>query len=589
MGIAAGGMDDGSIMLWDIDTLYKDGDAGLDHSNSHSLISNQLVHEGSCVNAIQFNPSIQNLLASGGSEVLIQDIQHNIEEPTLFTPGQPNFHEGATVTAISWNKVVPFILASAGNDGSVVVWDLKNTKAIFNLKDPNLVSYSYDPFSDSNEEQLTANYQIIWSLKVPTQFLIWNDLETMSMWDLRRSDTPLFSIADTNCSQVIGSAWCPHDDNLFVSSFNSGKVSFFHSDTGSIISEINDGKKYISMEWSPNHKGVLLAYNTDNETKIIDFGASTSIKTEQSETLYAPKWLSRPLGARFGFGGKLVTFSSNKEAPIKLYNTQSSPELWSKIEKSEEARSTQPLNTIIDSFIEKSSKSEIEKMEWVTIRSLWNKNFDSLFSLFDINKEEVINEAEKLSGKKKLKQKTQKSDLHLKSNNNDLSNLDANQANEFFANFSENHEKKLEEEEKKSEVKAGPKITQEVISRNSNWDESGEGVIKRNLLVGNIEGAAECALKWGRTTEALLLALASNNESFIEQIKAEYFTQNKDNFVNTVIKGIVNKETEEMILDLSQTNWKEALAYALSFSQKKQSLEILLRELLNNYIKRKEI
>lgn len=172
MGIVAGGMDDGSIMLWDIDTMYKEGDTITDNSESSSIISNQLVHEGSSVNAIQFNPSIQNLLASGGSEVLIQDIQHNIEEPTLFTPGQPNFHEGATVTAISWNKVVPFILASAGNDGSVVVWDLKNTKAIFNLKDPNLVSYSYDPFSETKEEQVTANYKIIWSLKVPTQFLI---------------------------------------------------------------------------------------------------------------------------------------------------------------------------------------------------------------------------------------------------------------------------------------------------------------------------------------------------------------------------------------------------------------------------------
>jgi protein transport protein SEC31 len=131
-------------------------------------------------------------------------------------------------------------------------------------------------------------------------------------------------------------------------------------------------------------------------------------------------------------------------------------------------------------------------MEWVTIRSLCTKNFDSLFSLFDINKEEVVNEAERLSGKKK--QKVHKSDLQLKSQTNELANLDANQANEFFANFAENHEKK-HEEEKKVEVKTGPKITQEVISRNSNWDEAGEGVIKRNLLIGNIEGASECALK----------------------------------------------------------------------------------------------
>lgn len=188
-----------------------------------------------------------------------------------------------------------------------------------------------------------------------------------------------------------------------------------------------------------------------------------------------------------------------------------------------------------------------------------------------------------------MKQKTQKSDLQLKSQNNELSNLDANQANEFFANFAENHEKKLEEEDKKIEVKSGPKITQEVISRNSNWDESGEGVIKRSLLIGNIEGASECALKCGRTTEALLLALASGNEAFIEQIKAEYFTQNKDSFVSTVIKGIVNKETEEMIMDLAQTNWKEALAYSLSFTPKAKFKELVERIAEQLYQKKRDI
>lgn len=147
------------------------------------------------------------------------------------------------------------------------------------------------------------------------------------MWDLRKSDTPLFSLADTLTSQAIGSAWCPHDESIFATSFNSGKVSFFHSDTGSIVSEYQDGKKYINMEWSPFHKGVLLGYNTDNETKIIDFSLSSTSKSDQSDNLYAPKWLSRPLGSRFGFGGQLVAFSSNKGEPLKLYQTQSAPEL----------------------------------------------------------------------------------------------------------------------------------------------------------------------------------------------------------------------------------------------------------------------
>jgi hypothetical protein len=34
MGIAATGMEDGSVMLWDIDTLYKEGDTVADNSHS---------------------------------------------------------------------------------------------------------------------------------------------------------------------------------------------------------------------------------------------------------------------------------------------------------------------------------------------------------------------------------------------------------------------------------------------------------------------------------------------------------------------------------------------------------------------------
>jgi len=52
---------------------------------------------------------------------------------------------------VSWNKVVPHILASASHDGKIVVWDLKNSKAIFNFKDPELVSYDYDPVTGETQ------------------------------------------------------------------------------------------------------------------------------------------------------------------------------------------------------------------------------------------------------------------------------------------------------------------------------------------------------------------------------------------------------------------------------------------------------
>jgi hypothetical protein len=64
------------------------------------------------------------------------------------------------------------------------------------------------------------------------------------------------------------------------------------------------------------------------------------------------------------------------------------------------------------------------------------------------------------------------------------------------------------------------------------------------------------------------LALSAPNDKIFEQIKEEFFTNNKDNFVNTVIKGIVDHEIDDLVMDLAQNNWKEGIAYALSYTSK---------------------
>ena len=47
---------------------------------------------------------------------------------------------------------------------------------------------------------------------------------------------------------------------------------------------------------------------------------------------------------------------------------------------------------------------------------------------------------------------------------------------------------------------------QETISRNINWNTGVEAMIKKNLMVKNLQYAAEAALKHGRVAEAFLIA-----------------------------------------------------------------------------------
>jgi hypothetical protein len=131
----------------------------------------------------------------------------------------------------------------------------------------------------------------------------------------------------------------------------------------------------------------------------------------------------------------------------------------------------------------------------------------------------------------------------------------------------------------------------ETVSKNVNWDEGAEGIIKRNLLVGNLEYAAEVALKCGRTTEAMLIAEAGG-EKLLERIKEEYFMNCKDSYVKLFLRSIVQEEFKEIIsnqaLQFKGSNWKESLAYLLSYVEGNEQKE-LLGELGEELLKKKDV
>lgn len=52
MGIIAGGMDDGAVTLWDPNHILNSKSDRV----GNGLLSVQNIHDGYCVNAIEFNP-----------------------------------------------------------------------------------------------------------------------------------------------------------------------------------------------------------------------------------------------------------------------------------------------------------------------------------------------------------------------------------------------------------------------------------------------------------------------------------------------------------------------------------------------------
>lgn len=80
----------------------------------------------------------------------------------------------------------------------------------------------------------------------------------------------------------------------------------------------------------------------------------------------------------------------------------------------------------------------------------------------------------------------------------------------------------------------------EQVSKNINWDAGVEKIIKDNMIIGNFDGAIDCALKCGRSAEALLLAYSQGKDCF-ESAVTQFLTSQTDYFLKNVFRNVVNK------------------------------------------------
>lgn len=195
-----------------------------------------------------------------------------------------------------------------------------------------------------------------------------------------------------------------------------------------------------------------------------------------------------------------------------------------------------------------------------------------MFDALGINIDKALNDCEKLTGKKN-KDRGSPAPKPVKKA---IPQTSMDDAFGFFEKMAdESMQKPQQDEEPKMEESEDVQMIKETISRNSNWNVGPESIVKRNLLVGNVEGAAESLLKCGRPTEALLLALTCKEQSVFEDIKDHFFEQSKDPFITSVIQSLVNEKEDAMIIEMAHKNWKEALAYCLSYIDKSDLLDTL--------------
>jgi protein transport protein SEC31 len=141
---------------------------------------------------------------------------------------------------------------------------------------------------------------------------------------------------------------------------------------------------------------------------------------------------------------------------------------------------------------------------------------------------------------------------------------------------------KLKNEDAEKEL-----LVTESVSKNINWDAGIERTIKHNIIIGNYEGAVDCALKCGRMGEALLLAYSHSKELFESTSKA-FFLSAKDPFLKNTFKSIIDKQDEDIARSHELKDWKEAAALAISLKNSPNSFQYIMNILASRFVQQND-
>ncbi|CAG9330029.1 unnamed protein product [Blepharisma stoltei] len=566
-GFLAGGSKRGTLSFWKKNELLSDP--------SRSFIKEEKILESVPVTTIQFCPSKQNLLAVGASDVFILNVDGlNKQDPSQYIYKLGSSNEGVALAAFSWNPQVQHILAAASMNGMATVWDLRQNRTLFNVCDQAYLNKA-------------ACSSLMWNPEIPTQFIMAYDdakIPALQIWDLRKSDVPVKEFKKNHKNGITSMAWCPHDSGIFASSDRAGFSVIWDFKRGENLSivEHHVNSDVVSLKWVPGKYGVLAAGGEDGSIEvrsIYDTGVkepnekvhttSDDPKTETKKpgTNHTPKWLLRKVGSAIGFKDKIAVYNQNSNSVHLSALSIKNKELEESCSVLHKLYLQDNWKEISKYYIENHHMPAEEKLQWEIISSKFSKDQSSLLASLDLNKKDIIQETEIFTGKKRETEETTTNRKQSFQDSVSFAELSALDAQNFFDKVVATHApEKVSSPQKRTQEIDYSRVINETISRNINWNEAGEKLIKDNLIIKNLESAIDCALMCGRSAEALIIAEHGGPELF-KRTKNAVISSSKDLFLKTTFLALLNGKIEEIIPTFEIGRWKEILAIIISHGE----------------------
>ncbi|XP_062269970.1 protein transport protein Sec31A isoform X1 [Platichthys flesus] len=577
-GRLVAGSENGALTIYNPEEIMNSGpDTVVGQSDKHT----------GPVRALDFNPFQSNLLASGAndSEIYIWDL-NNLGSP--MTPGAKS-QPAEDISVVSWNRQVQHILASASPSGKAVVWDLRKNEPIIKISD------------HSNRMHCSG---MLWHPDVATQLVLASEddrLPVIQMWDLRFATSPL-KVFENHTRGILSISWSQADSELLLSSAKDNRILCWNPNTGEVIYELPTTNQWcFDVQWCPRNPALLSTASFDGRITVYSVMGG-SLKAQQQSTAdkisssfdsmdpfgtgqvlpplqvpqpaaqdtivpplkKPPKWVRRPVGASFAFGGKLITFENPKMPPVQspqpvprqvfMSQVTTETEFLQRSRELQAALQAGSFNNYCQAKIQ-NAKSDAEQDIWKFLLVNFEEEARIKFlRLLGFNKDDLERKISKCLGKsfqpnghgvdaKDLAEKMQRLSTE---RSDEFAGVDARTSGsvspaDFFTQT--------------------PKETSNFqIPVSCDTD----GLISQALLVGNFEGAVDLCLNDGRYAEAILLSI-SGGEELLKKTQQKYLSKQK-NSISMLISSVVTQNWRDIVQSCELDNWKEALAALLTYA-----------------------
>jgi len=400
-----------------------------------------------------------------------------------------------------------------------------------------------------------------------------------------------FQVLKGHDGGVLSLSWCQQDSDLLLSCGKDNRNICWNPQTGDSYGEYSVVTNWtFQTRWNPHNPSFMATASFDGKISIqsiqntkpeAEAQAGNQSQAADDEDFFskahpqsqgstfslqkAPKWLQRPCGASFGFGGKIVSFKTgtgegNTRSMVRISTYAIDDGVVASTQSFEASLKQNDLDKIFNTRMTEAA-DDAEKADWKVIKTLTSKN----------TRKELVDylgfsthEDEAADGISKLSVNGNEKDTLQAPEDNEASAPKSNRLSAFFDNSADG-------DNFPSELAAtkGAK-TNNPFHMYSGSESESDRRITRALLLGEFEKALDVCLQENRMSDAFMIAICGGQKC-VDKAQKAYFSQKEGgpNYLR-LLASVVGKNLWDLVHNADLEQWKEVIATICTYADAKE-------------------